>query len=198
MPLLITTPLITVSAITFLLLIIIIIVVIITIIPIMIFRFVLIIIQNFLLIVIIVITIIINQIIVNIIRPCGLRRRHWLQAVSHLCLGSNPGLGMWESCQWHGVRRWFFAGYSGFLHYLQLASHELAIIGINVTKNKIPIPIVNIINAIIITYQCHHFKCNHVLHNITNILDFTLIEKDYLLRWPNTSRFETSRSTWTC
>ena len=32
----------------------------------------------------------------------------------------------------------FFAGYSGFLHYLQLASHELAIIGINVTKNKIP------------------------------------------------------------
>ena len=31
-----------------------------------------------------------------------------------------------------------FAGYSGFFHYLQLASHELAIIGINVTKNKIP------------------------------------------------------------
>ena len=31
-----------------------------------------------------------------------------------------------------------FAGYSGFLHYLQLASHELAIIGINVTKNNIP------------------------------------------------------------
>ena len=26
-----------------------------------------------------------------------------------------------------------FAGYSGFLHYLQLASHELATIGINVT-----------------------------------------------------------------
>ena len=33
-----------------------------------------------------------------------------------------------------------FAGYSGFLHYLQLASQELAIIGINVTKNKIPNP----------------------------------------------------------
>ena len=32
----------------------------------------------------------------------------------------------------------FFTGYSGFLHYLQLASHELATIGINVTKNKIP------------------------------------------------------------
>ena len=31
-----------------------------------------------------------------------------------------------------------FAGYSGFFHYLQLASHELAIIGMNVTKNKIP------------------------------------------------------------
>ena len=69
-------------------------------------------------------------------RPCGLRRRHWLYAVSHHCLGSNPGLGMRESCQWLGVRRWFFAGYSGFLHYLQLASHELATIGINVTKKR--------------------------------------------------------------
>ena len=28
-----------------------------------------------------------------------------------------------------------FAGYSGFLHYLQPVSHELATIGINVTKN---------------------------------------------------------------
>ena len=34
----------------------------------------------------------------------------------------------------------FFAGYSGFLHYLQLASHELATIGISVTKNEIPNP----------------------------------------------------------
>ena len=32
-----------------------------------------------------------------------------------------------------------FAGYSGFLHYLQLDSHELATIGINVTKNEIQI-----------------------------------------------------------
>ena len=32
-----------------------------------------------------------------------------------------------------------FAGYSGFLHYLQLASHELATFGINVTKNEIRI-----------------------------------------------------------
>ena len=29
-----------------------------------------------------------------------------------------------------------FAGYSGFLHYIQLSSHELATIGITVTKNK--------------------------------------------------------------
>ena len=34
-----------------------------------------------------------------------------------------------------------FAEYSGFLHYSQLASHELATIGINVTKNKIQIQI---------------------------------------------------------
>ena len=33
-----------------------------------------------------------------------------------------------------------FAGYSGFPHYLQLASHELATTGINVTKNEIPNP----------------------------------------------------------
>ena len=32
-----------------------------------------------------------------------------------------------------------FTGYSGFLHYLQLASHETASIGINVTKNEIQI-----------------------------------------------------------
>ena len=30
-----------------------------------------------------------------------------------------------------------FTGYSGFLHYLQLASHELDMIGITVTKNEI-------------------------------------------------------------
>ena len=33
-----------------------------------------------------------------------------------------------------------FAGYSGFLNYLQLASHALNTIGINVTKNEIPNP----------------------------------------------------------
>ena len=31
-----------------------------------------------------------------------------------------------------------FAGYSGFLYYLQLASHELATVGINVTITEIP------------------------------------------------------------
>ena len=31
-----------------------------------------------------------------------------------------------------------FAGYSVFLHFLQLASHELATIGIIVMKNEIP------------------------------------------------------------
>ena len=35
-----------------------------------------------------------------------------------------------------------FAGYSGFLHYLQLASHELDTIGINVRKNKIQIQLI--------------------------------------------------------
>ena len=34
-----------------------------------------------------------------------------------------------------------FAGYSGFLRYLHLASHESATIGINVTKNEIQIQI---------------------------------------------------------
>ena len=50
----------------------------------------------------------------------------------------NPGLGMWESCQWLRAMRLFFAGYSGFLFCLQQTSHKLATIGINMTKNKIP------------------------------------------------------------
>ena len=33
-----------------------------------------------------------------------------------------------------------FAGYSGFLHHIQLASHEIATFGLNVTKSKIPNP----------------------------------------------------------
>ena len=49
-----------------------------------------------------------------------------------------------------------FVGYSGFLHYLQLASHELAIIGINVTKNKIPNQIIIIITRTIIYLRDYH------------------------------------------
>ena len=45
---------------------------------------------------------------------------------------------MWESYQWLGVRRRFSPG---FLKYLQLASHELATISINVTKEKFQIQI---------------------------------------------------------
>ena len=32
--------------------------------------------------------------------PCGLRRCHWLLAVSHHCSGSNPTWCMWESDRW--------------------------------------------------------------------------------------------------
>ena len=53
-----------------------------------------------------------------------LRRCHWLPTVSHHCSGLNPSRSKWESSQWLGVRRWF----SGFLHHLQLASHDLAAI----------------------------------------------------------------------
>ena len=60
--------------------------------------------------------------------PCGLRRFHGLLAVSDYCPGLNPGLGKYGSCQWRGVRRWFSAVVSanyGFLHLLQLATHDL-------------------------------------------------------------------------
>ena len=45
---------------------------------------------------------------------CGLRRHHWLHAVSHHCLGSNHSLGMWESCHWLGARRWLSLGTAVF------------------------------------------------------------------------------------
>ena len=35
---------------------------------------------------------------------------HWQLVVFHHWLGSNPGLGMWERCQWLGVRRCFSPG----------------------------------------------------------------------------------------
>ena len=54
-----------------------------------------------------------------------------------------PPLPGFESRHWH-VRKLpvtrgtavIFAGYSGFLHYFQLASHELATIGINVIQRS--------------------------------------------------------------
>ena len=39
--------------------------------------------------------------------PGGLNRGHWLLAFSHHHMGSDRGWGMWDSCQWVGVRRWF-------------------------------------------------------------------------------------------
>ena len=60
-----------------------------------------------------------------------------------------------------------FAGYSGFLHYLQVASHELATIGINVTKNKIPNPnpldndsYLTPMTFLLLT-DTHCFECNY-------------------------------------
>ena len=60
------------------------------------------------------------------------------------CLSQLPGF---ESRPGH-VRKlpvtwgyaFVFAGYYVFLHYLRMASYELAIISINVTKNEIPNP----------------------------------------------------------
>ena len=52
------------------------------------------------------------------------RHRHWLLTVSHHCLGSNTIRGMWESCQWLGVRQWFYRVLR-FPFHIQLASHDL-------------------------------------------------------------------------
>ena len=61
---------------------------------------------------------------------CGLRHCHWLLAVSHHCLGLHCGWGAHVRIKlpvtWGYVVA--FGGYSGFLHQLQLASHELAAI----------------------------------------------------------------------
>ena len=68
--------------------------------------------------------------------PCFFFIEVWLFKI--LACNYWIGLGMWESGLWLGVKRWFLARYSVFFQYLQLASHELAIMGINVTKNEIP------------------------------------------------------------
>ena len=58
------------------------------------------------------------------------------------CLSPQPGfesrLGVVRKLPVTWGKVVVFAGNSGFLHYLQLASYELATIGINVTKNEIP------------------------------------------------------------
>ena len=54
-----------------------------------------------------------------------------------------------------------FAGYSGFLHYVQLASHELATIGINVTKNEIQIQIQVLIDVYKLDDLTKHFWAQH-------------------------------------
>ena len=43
------------------------------------------------------------------------------------CLSLNPGHGIWESCQWLTGCVVVAVGYSGFLHHLQLAIHNLGI-----------------------------------------------------------------------
>ena len=75
-------------------------------------------------------------------RPCGLRRCHWLHAVSHHCLGLNPSLGMWESCQWLGARQWFSPGIPvSSTTYNWQVTNKPHVIGINVMKMKFQIQI---------------------------------------------------------
>ena len=60
------------------------------------------------------------------------------------CLSPLPGFESWPGHVRKLPVTWglgvVFAGYSGFLHHIQLASHNLATFGINVTKSKIPNP----------------------------------------------------------
>ena len=58
-----------------------------------------------------------------------------------------------------------FAGYSSFLHYLQLASHELATIGINVKKNKIQIQTQTHHSVSVPNTHCprHNIDCNQYI-----------------------------------
>ena len=63
-----------------------------------------------------------------------------------------------------------FAGYSGFLHYLQLASHELATIGINVTKNEIQIQIQIQIIEVYLCATVFCFHCSEVISEVCPLL----------------------------
>ena len=59
------------------------------------------------------------------------------------------------------VKAVVFAGYSGFLHYLQMASLELATICINVTKNyKNPKVVVVVeVSSSLVMISCHTDNC---------------------------------------
>ena len=62
--------------------------------------------------------------------PCGLRRCHWLLAVSHFCLGLNPTRDMWESCQWLGIRQCFLSripvSYTSYNWLFTTLNHNMA------------------------------------------------------------------------
>ena len=54
------------------------------------------------------------------------------------CLGLYPDcMGMWEICHWLG-KAVFFAWYSGFLHHVQLASHDLTAMAEKMMIIRIP------------------------------------------------------------
>ena len=53
-----------------------------------------------------------------------------------------------------------FAGYSGFLHYSQLAGHKLGTIGINLTKKKIPNSLLQLLGAVAISKELQLVKLN--------------------------------------
>ena len=69
--------------------------------------------------------------------PCLHRHCNWLPAVSHNCPGKKSS---WESRQWLRFRRWFLPG-TGFIHHLQLVSHDIAEIWQKKwQKSKVQIP----------------------------------------------------------
>ena len=68
---------------------------------------------------------------------------------------------MWESCQWLGVNRYFFAWYYGFLRHLQPASagHDFAaILQKKWRKNQFPIQYKMVQN----TWKINEYQHNRV------------------------------------
>ena len=67
--------------------------------------------------------------------PSVLRHCQRLPSVFHHCPGMNLRWGMWESCQWLGVRLWFLLGtLVSSITYEWLTSHNLAAIWQKRTK----------------------------------------------------------------